>query len=293
MEYNGILIIDKKEGIGSTDVVRIIKKKLQQSSVGHTGTLDFLSTGVLVVCLGKATKLIEYMQLQKKTYKAGIIFGLETDTYDIEGTVINNLKSNISEDNLKVAIDSFIGDIQQVPPMYSALKVDGERLYNLARKGITIERKSRLVNIESISIDKFDDLNQLASITATVGAGTYIRSLIYDIGISLETYGTMSSLRRLKCSGYDIGDAISIDWDSDPSFIKENIIPIESVELPMADLTVDEDEQKRLLNGMTVILSQDVDLGLYKIFCENTIIGIGKITKSEKGTLLKLSKHLK
>lgn len=291
MEYNGLIVVDKAKGIGSTDTVRIIKKKLKQRSVGHSGTLDFLATGVLVICLGKATKLIEYLQMQEKVYEAGMILGLETDTYDIEGEILNRKKSNIHLEDLLLAKNKFIGNIEQIPPMYSALKVQGERLYNLARKGIEVERNARLVTINSIDIIDFDYDKQRVLLKSNVGSGTYIRSLIYDLGKSLGTYGTMESLRRLKCSGYNIEDAIKVDWDTDSEKIISNIIPIDEIKLDMNSLLITEEIKIKLLNGMNV-LYEDVPVGNYRVFFGSNFIGVGKIHRTGKGTFLKLTKHL-
>lgn len=293
MSYNGILVIDKPKGIGSTDVVRIVKRKLKQTSVGHAGTLDFLATGVLVVCLGRATKLIEYLQREEKTYVAGIQFGIETDTYDIEGAVLNNSDVAIGKVDIDNIIYNFIGEIEQIPPMYSALKIKGERLYNLARQGIEVERKARKVNIKSLELFSFDEISQTAEILSTVGSGTYIRSLIYDLGKAVGTYATMTSLRRLKCSGYEIKEAIQINDDVDSEYLINNIIPMEKIRISMDSINVDDREKDSLLNGMTTLLSRDYEDGEYKVFNNHEIIGIGKISRSSKGTYLKLSKHLK
>ena len=173
---NGVLNIFKPKGMSSFDVVRIVKKVAKTGKVGHTGTLDPEATGVLPVCIGRATKIIDYIMDSEKTYEVTLKLGIRTTTYDLEGEILEERDaSNLEDDNILKVVNSFIGEYSQVPPMYSALKQNGVRLYELARKGIEVERKGRLINIYNIEDIKID--NPYISMKVSCSKGTYIRSL--------------------------------------------------------------------------------------------------------------------
>lgn len=206
----GIINVNKPGGITSFDVVRRLRKILHERKIGHTGTLDPLAEGVLVVCIGKATKLVQDIEGYEKIYTAGFELGYRTDTYDTEGQIIEKREVNdITPDKLEVVLKNFIGEIEQIPPMYSALKVDGKRLYELARQGIEIERKARLIEIKFIDIIEFDGVK--GKIRCGVSKGTYIRSLIDDMGKALGTLATMTSLVREKVGSSDIKDSYTLE----------------------------------------------------------------------------------
>lgn len=290
--YNGFLVVNKRKGIGSTDYVRMVKKIFNQKKVGHSGTLDLLASGVLVICLGKATKTIEYLQKQKKTYIAHIQFGKATTTLDAEGQVIESTDKKVEKKDLQAILENFVGEIKQIPPMYSALKHKGTRLYDLARQGITIERKERLTNIYSIELLDFSYTEQKAIIKTQVSAGTYIRTLIDDIGKSLDNLAYMSDLKRIHCSGFSIEEAIDI-VDSEEDFIKNSLIDINKIQLEMNTLLLtDEVSVEKLKNGMTLQLSKAQDEGTYLIYFNKNLIGIGDVFFTKKGTMVKLDKHL-
>lgn len=198
----------------SHDVVakvrRLCRNSVGKTKVGHAGTLDPLATGVLVICLGYATRLSEYAMQSTKKYRATVHLGIETDTYDAEGEVIaENDASHITLEQVKESFQSYIGDIKQLPPMYSAIKKDGKKLYELAREGIEIEREARPVTIHSIEIVAWD--NPVAVLDVTCGAGTYIRSLAHDIGEQLNTGAHLSGLIRSRSGAFAVEDAISLD----------------------------------------------------------------------------------
>lgn len=291
-DYNGFLVINKRKGIGSTDYVRMIKKIFNQKKVGHSGTLDLLASGVLIVCLGRATKTIEYLQKEKKTYIASIKFGKATDTLDAEGKVIETTDKKVSLDDLNMILNNFVGEITQIPPMYSALKYKGQRLYNLARQGISIERKERLATIYSIELLDFSFEKQEAKVKAQVSAGTYIRTLVDDIGRALGNFAYMSDLERIQCSGFFIDQAINI-IEEDEDFIRSSLIDIDDIHLDMEKIILtDEAIIKRLKNGMTEPFNSQYKNGTYLIFEQNKILGIANIFTTAKGTMLKLTKHL-
>ncbi|BBA50565.1 tRNA pseudouridine synthase B [Fusobacterium varium] len=206
----GIINVNKPSGITSFDVVRKLRRILHERKIGHTGTLDPLAQGVLVVCIGKATKLVQDIEGYEKTYTAGFELGYRTDTYDTEGQIIEKREvNNISLGKLENALKNFIGEIEQIPPMYSALKVDGKKLYELARQGIEVERKARLIEIKFIDIIEFDGLK--GKIRCGVSKGTYIRSLIDDMGKALGTLATMTSLVREKVGTSNIKDSYTLE----------------------------------------------------------------------------------
>lgn len=207
---DGVFNIYKEKGFTSHDVVAIVRKTINQKKVGHTGTLDPEAEGVLPICVGKATKLADYIMADNKTYKATVKLGIITDTLDIWGEVLEERNVSSTKEEITDAVKSFIGKIEQIPPMYSAIKINGQKLYQLARKGIEVERKSRSVEIFDITVDEFISENEF-SITVYCSKGTYIRSLCADIGEKLGCGATMTSLVRLKTGAFDGSNAITLD----------------------------------------------------------------------------------
>lgn len=216
---NGIINVYKEKGYTSFDVVAKMRGIFGQKKIGHTGTLDPDAQGVLPVCLGKATKVCDLLTDKDKVYKATMLLGIQTDTLDISGKVCNKAVVNVTEQQVRDVISTFVGTIEQVPPMYSALKVNGKKLYELAREGKTIERKARKVSIYDITIDEI----RLPEVVMTVSCskGTYIRSLCDDIGTKLGCYGCMKELLRTKVACFDIEDAYKI---SEIEKLKESIV---------------------------------------------------------------------
>ena len=216
---NGIINVYKEKGYTSFDVVAKMRGIFGQKKIGHTGTLDPDAQGVLPVCLGKATKVCDFLTDKDKVYKATMLLGIQTDTLDISGKVCNKAMVNVTEQQVRDVISTFVGTIEQIPPMYSALKVNGKKLYELAREGKTIERKARKVSIYDITIDEIC----LPEVVMTVSCskGTYVRSLCDDIGTKLGCYGCMKELLRTKVACFDIGDAYKI---SEIEKLKESIV---------------------------------------------------------------------
>ncbi len=206
---SGIINVYKEAGFTSFDVVAKLRGILKIKKIGHTGTLDPDATGVLPVCVGKATKLCDMLTDKDKVYECVMLLGVETDTYDMSGKILNRSSVLSTEEEVKVAINSFVGDIMQVPPMYSALKVNGKKLYELAREGKEIERKARPVTI--FSIDILDVKLPEVSIRIHCSKGTYIRSLCHDVGEVLGCGCAMKSLVRTRVSQFDISDAKTLD----------------------------------------------------------------------------------
>lgn len=275
-ELCGIINVYKPTGITSFDVVRKIKKIARQKKVGHCGTLDPEASGVLPVCLGRATKAIEFIMDDFKIYEAELKLGVVTDTYDREGKIIEEKNVNLQSEEVIAAINSFVGEIEQIPPMYSALKHNGQKLYELARQGIEIEREPRKITIYSIDIVEIKI--PIVKILVKCSKGTYIRSLCYDIGSALGCGAMMWSLERLGTGSFVKEDSINIDQLNEEN-IKDFLLPIESTFENYHRIIVDEKFQKLLVNGVAVKdnkLVKDLNKSVYyTIFNEeNTFIGI-------------------
>ncbi|CAG0936300.1 tRNA pseudouridine synthase B [Thermoflexales bacterium] len=204
----GILILDKPAGLTSHDVVKHVRRATQIRQVGHAGTLDPMATGVLVVCLGQATRVSEYLLGHDKAYHATIRLGVETNTYDADGEVVSTHAVDIDRAAVEQALAQFRGEIQQVPPMYSAIKREGQKLYELARQGIEIERAARAVIIHSIELRRY----QAPEVTVDVqcSAGTYIRSIAHDLGAALGTGGHLTALTRTAAGPFTIDQALPL-----------------------------------------------------------------------------------
>lgn len=207
---DGILNIDKPYGATSMDVVRRIKRASGQRRVGHGGTLDPVATGVLPICLGQATRMMEDLINGGKTYRADVELGTATDTYDALGEITAHADaSGVSVGDVERALRDFVGDVRQAPPMYSALKRDGKRLYELARAGVEVEREARPVMVHGITLQGWTP--PIATIEVRCGRGFYMRSLAHDLGQALGCGGHLKTLERLRCGGFSVSDAVSID----------------------------------------------------------------------------------
>lgn len=280
---NGVLNIFKPKGMTSFDVVRQVKKVCNTSKVGHTGTLDPEATGVLPICIGKATKIIDYIMNSEKVYEVEFKLGVKTTTYDLEGEILAEKSTEaLSEIEILQTINAFKGDYCQVPPMYSALKQNGVRLYELARKGIEVERPGRnitIYNIENIKIN-----NPMVSMKVTCSKGTYIRSLCYDIGEKLEVFATMTSLNRTKTSVFNEKDSINIKDLTSENF-KEYLISIEDALEIYDTIIVEKRYSKLLINGVKIgdrRLTKDkiIEGKLYRVYDEDKVfLGLGKKDK--------------
>lgn len=251
---NGIVNVYKEKGYTSFDVVAKMRGIFHQKKIGHTGTLDPDAEGVLPVCLGKATKVCDLLTDKDKEYKAVLLLGQATDTQDISGEVINSAPVDVTEDKVTAVINSFVGRQMQVPPMYSALKVNGQKLCDLARQGVIVERKAREINIFSIEIEDIS----LPEVTMSVhcSKGTYIRTLCNDIGEKLGCYGCMKSLLRTRVAGFKLADACRLsELEEMLKTGQDFVIPIDSVfdNLPAANVI--ETAQKYVVNGNRISVS--------------------------------------
>lgn len=208
-EPDGILILDKPAGMTSHDCVAIMRRLFHTRKVGHTGTLDPMATGVLPILLGRAAKAAEYLVAEDKHYIAGLRLGLTTDTEDITGAILTERDSIPDEAAVQDAVKTFVGEIDQIPPMYSALKVDGQKLYDLARQGITVERKARRITVSALGCEKQDARTYTLDVRCS--KGTYIRTLCADIGAKLGCGGVMCALRRAGSGNFTLDGAYTIE----------------------------------------------------------------------------------
>ena len=283
---NGVINIYKNTGMTSFDVVAMVRRVAKMKKVGHTGTLDPAASGVLPVCLGKATKIIDYIMENKKVYRVNLKLGMVTDTYDLEGEVLREEDaSHITKDEILNCINSFLGTIDQVPPMYSALKQNGVRLYELARQGIEVHREARKITIYSIENIKIES-NDNIQMDVCCSKGTYIRSLCYDIGEKLNVGATMTALERIQNGPFTKEEAINIE-DLTEELLEKHIISIEKALDSFEKITVNEKFGKLLRNGVKVfdnrMYSEEVEFNkLYRVYEDNGVfLGLGK--RDEKG----------
>ena len=208
---NGILVIDKPAGWTSMDVCARLRGMFHEKRVGHAGTLDPMATGVLPVFIGRATRAVQFAAESDKEYIAGLKLGVVTNTQDITGEVLEERPVDVTRDQLWTALEHFHGQIEQVPPMYSAIKINGKKLYELARKGKEVERKPRSVAIRALGLLGWPDAGEDFSLRVVCSKGTYVRTLCHDIGQALGCGGCMSSLRRVKAAGFTLDDSVTLE----------------------------------------------------------------------------------
>lgn len=277
---NGILLIDKPEGITSNRVVLKIKKHLKVDKVGHTGTLDYFATGLLIITLGKATKLTEYFQKLDKSYTAVGKLGEITDTYDINGKIIQKKECEITKEELVKTVNSFKGTYEQIPPPYSAKRIKGKRAYQLAKKGLELNLQPVKVNIYDIKLLSFK--YPFFEISVNCSSGTYIRSLIKDIGDKLNCGAFVYSLRRTKIGTFSVADALTLEslLNLDMENLKNYIIPLDKALYFFKNLILDEGFEKRFVEGQRFKVKFDKSKPeeIVKVYSKNDIfLGIGKI----------------
>ncbi len=256
---NGILNIDKPPGRTSFDIVAMVKRLTGERRIGHAGTLDPTATGVLPVCLGQGTRIVQFLMETTKTYRAEIEFGVTTDTYDASGKVIEKKDpSGITRKGLESVLDNFRGLIKQIPPMYSAKRYHGKRLYNLARAGIEVERESQLAKIYNLDIT--DWRPPLATVEVACSKGTYIRSLAHDVGQCLGCGANLRSLIRLRYGPFDIKDAVSAPQFEDAvryGYWNQFVYPIDTVLFHLTAIVVDDSTGQVIRNGQPVVLKNN------------------------------------
>lgn len=275
----GFLNIYKPKGLTSHDVVARLRKITKVRQIGHTGTLDPFATGVLPICIGKATRLIEYLD-DDKEYLATVQFGKNTATYDLEGEITATFDKKVTEEDVKNALKDFEGEISQIPPIYSAIKVNGKKLYDYARQGQDIEIKPRKVTISKIEIKEFDKTSQSAKITVACSKGTYIRSIAYDLGAKLGCGGYLTALERTKAGKFQVNTAIKLEDLTEVSQIIENLInPLDMLNIPIHNLS--ENERERVSHGMSICNSDFPDSDIVILSYGGRIYAIGKVEQNK------------
>lgn len=247
---NGILLIDKPAGWTSHDVVAKLRGLLHERRIGHSGTLDPMATGLLVVFLGRATRAVEFAEADEKEYIAGLRLGVSTDTQDITGTVLRETPAHVDEGELAAALERFTGAIEQLPPMYSAIKVNGQKLCDVARRGGSVERKPRSITI--FEMEKLGEWEGDIVLRVRCSKGTYIRTLCHDMGESLGCGGCMSSLRRTKAGAFSLEQAHTLEEVAALAAegrAEELLLPVDSLFAGYGAVTLSAPEEKKLRNG--------------------------------------------
>ncbi len=271
----GVVFLDKPQGLTSFVAANRVKRVLNAKKSGHTGTLDPMATGVLVVMLGGATRFIDFLPSHDKAYSATVRLGITTDTLDTEGEILSQTQSHVTAEEFEAAMLSFLGEIEQIPPMYSAIKKDGKKLYELARQGIEVEREGRRVRIYSLEMTGADEEKQEFSFEVKCSAGTYVRTLASDIGEKLGCGAALCSLRRIMAHGAEIGQCKPLE-----ELTENDIVSLDSL-LPYPCVTVSDAQAKRFRNGGeldTKRLKTETEIGLYKIYSpDNTFLGLGEV----------------
>ena len=275
---NGFLLINKPSGISSAGCVYKLRKVLKISKIGHCGTLDPLATGVLPLCIGEATKFSNYISDQSKEYEVEILFGIQTTTGDLEGEEIFNEPFKINQLKLVKTIKNFLGTQNQVPPMFSAIKINGNPLYYWARQGVYFRRKVRQIHIDAIDI--LTSSNNKASLRISCTKGTYIRSLVEDIGVALSTRATVINLRRTKVGS--IGEEGLVELGASIEEFKEKILEADTLLNHLPSIHLSEIDAKKIRNGRLVDYNTALDLeGLVRIYeGKSLFIGLGSIDSS-------------
>lgn len=246
----GFLNIYKPKGMTSFDVVAKLRRVTKIKQIGHTGTLDPFAVGVLPICIGKATRLIEYLD-DDKEYLATVQFGKDTDTYDLDGTVTKTYDKKITQEDLISILDDFRGEIEQLPPIYSAIKVNGKKLYEYARNGEEVEIKPRKVFISKLELENFDFEKQEAKIIVGCSKGTYIRSIAYDIGQKLNCGGYLTALERTKAGLFNREHSIPLENFGEVSDVRNKLVnPIDV--LPLSKVELNDIEKERVNHGMAI-----------------------------------------
>lgn len=283
---DGVINILKPPGMTSHDVVDYLRRKIKIKRIGHTGTLDPGAAGVLPVCIGKATRIAQYLTSDTKEYICELTLGNATDTYDKYGTFLyeNSDCSEVGFEELNRALRKFIGDIEQKPPKFSAIKINGKRAYDLAREGLDFDIPSRKVTIFNLELLSFTPPKALLKVECS--KGTYIRSLCNDIGEDLKVKGYMSFLLRTRTGRFNVKDAIPLDIINEDNYRLYMVKMEDALEFPRYN--IDPNYKKMILSGNRIKLKEDLPSQLVKMFCQNEFLGIGKI----EDKMLKVEKLL-
>ena len=288
---NGILCMNKPQDFTSFDVIGKLRGILHMKRLGHTGTLDPLATGVLPILVGTATKACDILPNQDKTYQATVVFGKATDTLDIWGKPLQDYpEQHVTEAALRAILPEFLGDITQLPPMYSAVSVNGKRLYELARKGETVERPTRTVHIDAITLDAFDETQQTATLTVSCGKGTYIRTLLSDIGQRLGGDAVMTALTRTAACGYPLQECLTFEQVAAAmadGTLEEHLLPTDSLFSSYPKLRLNAAQERMFCNGVKLDLNRlrnlQPDQDIYTVYgATGTFLGTALADRTQQ-----------
>ena len=277
---DGILIIDKPEGWTSMDVCAKLRGMFHEKRVGHAGTLDPIATGALPVFIGRATRAVEFASDSDKEYIAGLKLGVVTNTQDTTGEILEEREAFATRSSLEAALSQFVGDIEQIPPMYSAIKINGKKLYELARKGREVERKPRPVTIHALELLDWPDAGEDFSLRVVCSKGTYVRTLCHDIGQALGCGGCMSSLRRVKAAGFTLADSVTLETVQEAVNRGEGeslLLPVDAyfAGLPVLALKT-AGAEKKIRNGAALAV-RDLPDGEYRVYgVDKTFLALGQ-----------------
>jgi tRNA pseudouridine55 synthase len=287
----GVLVLDKPAGFTSFDAVAVLRRLTGERKIGHTGTLDPMATGVLPMLLGKATRALPFLADRHKTYEAGFAFGTATDTLDCTGKILMQDAVPVTREKLMALLPRFTGEVSQVPPMYSALRKDGVRLYDLARQGKTVERQARTVQIDSLELLGYDEQKRTGQLRLTCSGGTYVRTLCDDLGRAAGSCGIMTSLRRTAAAGFTLSDAIALEdaRQMERKTLLKHVLPVEYLFQDLPEIVVTLPQAKRFSNGGGLALERLHPIEHMTGNCrvktpQGRFIGLGALN-SEKGEL--------
>lgn len=281
---NGIILINKPQNFTSFDVVAVVRRKFGTKKVGHGGTLDPMATGVLPVFIGCATKAVDLLPDSGKSYRAGFRLGLTSDTLDIWGKLSEEKPADIGREALEAVLERFCGEIEQTPPMYSALKVGGRKLCDLARQGIEVERKARKITISRLDLLEFDGKNGVIEVDCSTG--TYIRTLVDDIGKSLGTGAVMTELCRTRACGFTLVECVSIEKLREKPLDELKLLSVESVFRDLPVTVLDEVQTRMYLNGVRLDadrLAEKPPLDtLLRVYGNGEFLGVAKVNEERE-----------
>ena len=283
---NGIIVIDKSPNWTSMDVCAKLRGIFQEKRIGHAGTLDPMATGVLPVFVGRATRAVEFAGEGEKEYVAGLRLGLITNTQDTSGETLEEHPVSVTQEELERVLEQFRGEIDQVPPMYSAIKINGKKLYELARKGREVERPARKVTIHSLTLESREGEADF-TIRVRCSKGTYVRTLCHDIGQALGCGGCMSSLRRTMAAGFTLEDAVTLDEVQQAQDPAKLLLPVDAYFAGRPVLLLKPELEKKVRNGMTVILPQAPGIsGECRVYGESgEFLALGKLSGKKLETI--------
>lgn len=285
----GVLLVNKPTGYTSFDVIAVLRGILRERRLGHTGTLDPMATGVLPVLIGKAARAADILPDSSKSYEADFILGASTTTQDTSGEEVKTSVKRACCQDILSALDSFRGKIMQIPPMYSAVSVNGKRLYELARQGIEVERQPREIEIFDISLISFDENTQSGKLSVTCSKGTYIRTIINDLGERLGTYGAMSALVRTSSHGFGLDKCLTLDEIKSRRNIESAIISVDSLFDCYRRIELSDKQTKMYKNGVKLDTSRvkgAAENGVYRVYSKgeaanSEFLGLGSVLDGE------------